>query len=213
MTSSGDVKVCSQCEIEKPLSEFEFKNKITGTRRANCRQCKNESKRKAYEDSRTHPESVARRILKKCKEREKERLARYIRRRDELEILPDVELTPELFNIDLNWIFEQRDKQNNKCWYSGKEMIWSTGYIEDLKRMNPLAITIERLDSNKGYVKENCVLCCWMPNRSKGDGTIEELIDFSLAIVNKNINKVVGKLTNDILNREEESLFVRDDDE
>lgn len=181
------IKTCSQCLKDKPLDEFPFENKELNQYRANCRDCKNAASKKAYEDTRSDPESVARRIIKKCKEREKYRLAKFVQRRDELEALPEVELDETNFNIDYQWVLQQRDEQNNKCYYTDIEMVWTTGLIDEIRRINPYAVTVERLDSTRPYVKDNCVLACWRSNCFKGDGSYEEMILFCSSILHKHI--------------------------
>lgn len=181
-----EIKICSQCGKEKDVDDFPFENKELNVRRANCKYCKNAASKKAYEDTRDDPVSVARRIIKKCKEREKERLAKFVKRRDDLDELPEVELTSNEFDLDYLWVLDQRDKQNNKCFYTGLDMIWSTGLIDEIRRMNPFAITIDRINSCKGYVRDNCVLATWRANCFKGDGTYEEMLEFSHAIVKNN---------------------------
>jgi len=178
-------KICSQCDKEKCLDDFPFENKELDIRRANCKDCKNEASKKAYEDTRDDPESVARRIIKKCKEREKFRLAKFVQRRDNLDYLPEVELTKNEFSIDYIWVLNQRDLQKNKCVYTGREMVWSTGLIDDIRRMNPDAITVERIDSSGSYVKENCILVTWRANCFKGDGLLEEMYEYAFDIIGK----------------------------
>jgi hypothetical protein len=189
MVQQPEIKKCSQCELEKSLDNFPFENKELNVRRANCKDCKNAASKKAYEDTRDEPESVARRIIKKCKEREKYRLAKFIQRQDGLDVLPEVELTDKEFDLDYLWVLNQRDIQNNKCFYTDRDMIWSTGLIDEIKRINPDAVTVERLDSARPYVKDNCVLACWRANCMKGDGTYNEMIIFCSSILHKHINE------------------------
>ena len=180
-----DFKICSQCGLKKSASDFSFENKELNHRRANCKDCKNAASKKAYEETRDDPESVARRIIKKCKEREKYRLAKFVQRRDGLDELPEVELTENDFDLDYLWVLSQRDVQNNKCYYTDREMAWSTGLIDDIKRMNPDAVTVERLNSSGSYIRDNCVLVTWRANCFKGDGLIEEMYEYALDIIIK----------------------------
>jgi hypothetical protein len=180
-----EYKVCSQCCLEKPIEDFSFDNKGLNQRRANCKECKNAASKRAYEGSRDDPESVARRIIRKCKEREKFRLAKFVKRRDKLDSLPDVELAKEQFDLDVEWVLEQKELQQNQCFYTGLAMVWSTGLIDENKRINPQAITIERINNNIGYVKNNCILVCWRANCFRGDGTIMEMLDFAREINNR----------------------------
>ena len=45
---------------------------------------------------------------------------------------------------------------NGKCYYTGLEY--------SLTEKGPLLMTVARIDSSVGYVKENVVLCCWFVN-------------------------------------------------
>lgn len=46
------MKICSKCQQEKPESEFNFKDKNKGTRKAQCRGCEREYKRQHYQNNR-----------------------------------------------------------------------------------------------------------------------------------------------------------------
>tara|TARA_S200000501_G_scaffold294463_1_gene280211 strand:+ start:849 stop:1343 length:495 start_codon:yes stop_codon:yes gene_type:complete len=57
-------------------------------------------------------------------------------------------------NIDEQWLKEQYERQNKCCYWSGYPID-----IESVKeRNNPLAPSLDRLDDNKGYTKDNVVL-------------------------------------------------------
>lgn len=186
-------KKCSQCGKKKQVEAFPFENKKLNQRRASCKKCKNTAAKRVYEVTRDDPPSVAKRIVKKCREREKERLSKFIKRRDNLDYLPNVELTDKDFDLDYQWVLAQRDKQHNRCYYTNREMVWSTGLIDGNRRMNPAAVTVERLDSNRPYVKDNCVLVTWRANCFKGDGLLEEMYEYAFDIMYKYLseNKVV----------------------
>lgn len=42
---------------------------------------------------------------------------------------------------------------------------------------------IDRYDNNLGYTIENCVPCCFRCNRSKGDGTIEDMVAWAKRLI------------------------------
>ncbi len=193
MVKKSKYKRCTKCHLKKSILEFPIDKRSIDKRRASCKKCKNAISKQSYEDTRDEPTSVSRRILKKCKEREKFRLAKFIKHRDDLEYLPDVQLTEDQFNLDVEWMLKQRDSQNNKCYYTDLDMIWSTGLIDENKRINPRAVTIERIDSLGNYVKSNCVLSCWWANCAKNSGPINELVEFSLEVVKKYVNNNIGE--------------------
>lgn len=66
------------------------------------------------------------------------------------------------FELDKEFIEELILKQENKCIYSGIEFIKGDKYYN---------MSIDRIDSSKGYVKENSQLVCTIVNRMKSDFT------------------------------------------
>lgn len=44
-----ETKICTKCGQEKPLTEFNFKNKSKGVYQSQCRSCKNEQARQLYQ--------------------------------------------------------------------------------------------------------------------------------------------------------------------
>lgn len=67
--------------------------------------------------------------------------------------------------------------QQGKCYYSGMPMVLTlegAGTIEE----NPYQITVDRLDSQKGYDKDNIVLCCLVANSAKSVLSQEEFFTF-----------------------------------
>ena len=80
--------------------------------------------------------------------------------------------------ITLKDIKELWDKQQGKCFYSGLSMnlpLTSNGF-----RGKPLInnCSVDRIDSNKDYQKDNVVLCCYGANIGKGIWSSEEYIKF-----------------------------------
>ncbi len=196
MVTGPYYKICSKCKIKTHIDNFHVDNRRPDHRRASCKRCAISLKKNRYDQTRDNVVVIARGILNKSKGRAKKRYAKQLKRQDKLKVISNIKITPEIFDLDLEWIFTQRDKQNNKCFYTDIDMIWSIGYIDGARRINPFAISIERIDSAKGYTKDNCVLCSWWANCSKGAGTIEELIYFSSCVVKKYINEALPSLNN-----------------
>ena len=61
-------------------------------------------------------------------------------------------------------------KQNNKCIYSGRELDW---FINA-----PNKVSIDRVDSTKGYVEDNVQLVCELANQAKNDMTHQNFLKF-----------------------------------
>lgn len=66
------------------------------------------------------------------------------------------------FDLDMHTLYELYQKQNGKCYYTGIEIIHNSGCFD----YN--SITVERLDSTKGYTKDNIVLAAFNINSFKG---------------------------------------------
>lgn len=79
--------------------------------------------------------------------------------------------------LTLHDLVDKYNNQSGKCYYSGREM-------EIALRTNSMnSISIDRIDSNQGYTKENVVLCCSIVNTMKLNHDILTFIDTCSDIV------------------------------
>jgi len=87
-------------------------------------------------------------------------------------LVNDAEYRAKKFNMDFNltkeWIENQYKKQNGLCYYSGIPLSLERGKY---------SMSLDRVDSNKGYIQDNTVITGWMINNMKGDKLIGEFID------------------------------------
>jgi transposase-like protein len=74
-------------------------------------------------------------------------------------------------NITKAFLLELYDKQKGICNISGEYMT-----LRDNQLKNPTLISIDRINSDIGYTKENIQLVCWEINRMKMDKTEKEFI-------------------------------------
>ena len=58
-------------------------------------------------------------------------------------------------DIDANWLEQQYQKQNGRCYYFPEITLDPQSVFES---RNPIAMSVERLDDSKGYTKDNVVL-------------------------------------------------------
>lgn len=72
------------------------------------------------------------------------------------------------FNLTVEWLENKRKEQNNKCYYTGIE-------FNPFKRKHTLSM--DRLDSTKGYTTDNVVLCIWIVNSMKNNSSLEDFKD------------------------------------
>lgn len=70
------------------------------------------------------------------------------------------------YNLTVDYIQELLNKQNYKCYYTGINLKIGS------KLTNP---TLDRIDSNKGYIKGNVVVCTEIANIMKNDLSIDEI--------------------------------------
>lgn len=64
------------------------------------------------------------------------------------------------FNISKEDLKNIYDKQNKKCY-------WFDVFLEPnliFEKGNPLSISADRIDNNRGYTKDNIVICCRLAN-------------------------------------------------
>ena len=66
-------------------------------------------------------------------------------------------------------LLNQYNKQNGKCYYTGRVM--------DLRINSINSLSIDRIDSGKNYSKDNIVLCCSIVNFMKKKSNIQDFID------------------------------------
>ena len=90
------------------------------------------------------------------------------------------------FNLDKKWMQENYSK---RCAATGLEFDYSA--LDGAP--NPFAPSVDRIDSSRGYTKDNCQVVVWIYNRAKGIDDIEAVYKMACALVNqfnslKNIN-------------------------
>jgi len=99
-------------------------------------------------------------------------------------------------NRELELSFEEwKDIVNQKCYYCGMEP-YNKRYAYSSKRYKrgiendniEIFNGIDRIDSSKGYIKENVVSCCTMCNRMKSDFTQEDFFT-QIELIYKNYKK------------------------
>ena len=79
------------------------------------------------------------------------------------------------FDIVTQDIYNLLAKQKNRCYYSGLMFIDARGF-GNFGAANKFAFSIDRMDSAKGYTRDNTVLCLNIINTSKGHLDAEEFI-------------------------------------
>jgi hypothetical protein len=85
------------------------------------------------------------------------------------------------FDLDYEFLVVLYEQQGGKCFYSGRKMISKKVYNSQTELEG---CSIDRIDSSKGYVRDNVVLCCWQANIMKAQLSHEELIQWCKDVIN-----------------------------
>ncbi len=133
-----DSKNCKVCGDLKPLTEFHYCRSTKDKKRNECIDCY----RQYQDEYRKSEAGVFKLLLMSAKNG-----ARLRKERGRLEA--------GVCDITEKDIRDQYYKQNGLCYYSGIKM--------NLEKRD-WKISIERVDTNKGYIKDNIVLCCFELN-------------------------------------------------
>lgn len=157
--------LCYSCRDYKPLTEFD-KNKdrwFRAEKDYRCKQCKREAylKRKQRNKGSKNLDRLLYERFHGLKDRAKRK---------------NIECS-----IDENYLYKLWEKQNGLCALSGIPMT----YYFDSGRV-PTNVSVDRINSNLGYIEGNLQLVCMAVNQMKSDLTIEQLKYFCRSILQNN---------------------------
>lgn len=79
------------------------------------------------------------------------------------------------FDIDHDYVMSLLKKQNGKCALTGWTMEFTRSGVKG--DGNPYGCTMDRIDSDLGYIKGNIQLACWWPNKVKSNMSNREFIN------------------------------------
>ena len=86
-----------------------------------------------------------------------------------------------IFEIDEEYILNLLKKQDGKCAATGIKLESSKANTKKYK--SPFTISLDRIDSDKGYTKDNVQLVCIMFNEMKNIYTMKEVIFMCKAFI------------------------------
>ena len=78
------------------------------------------------------------------------------------------------FDIDHDYIMKLLKNQNGKCALTGWTMEFTRSGVKG--DGNPYGCTMDRIDSDLGYIRGNIQLTCWWPNKVKSNMSNREFI-------------------------------------
>lgn len=127
-----------------------------------CSKCNITLPREAFHRDRTTTKGHSS-ICKSCKSKNRDIAGEMIRNTRSRAKKKGLE-----FNLSKKFIEDLNIAQNGKCVYSGTKLNWEPGNRRGRQRVCPPdRASIDRIDSDKGYTKDNVQLVCDFVNRIK----------------------------------------------
>jgi hypothetical protein len=159
-------KQCSKC------GEIKLENDFYGTQRGHrCKECVLKIGRDYKRKKRLNPEH-----RKKEGVKQKERRVRLWQNT----LLHDSKHRKIDHTLTVNDINEIFKNQNGLCYWFNVPLIPSD------KKKHPLQPSLDRIDKNKGYTKDNVVLCCYSANIGRNENDLETWLDF-IEVLKRNL--------------------------
>ena len=157
---------CSNCNRKKPRYLFPNNSKYKCGKEKRCKLCGNleHQKRRKKHDINQHMKTIMSVIKTSARKRGD-------RGRSECSII-------EIKNSD---IIELYKKQNGMCIYTGQKIIWEYNH--------PYKVSVDRINSDKGYTKDNIQLVAFIVNQAKNNLTEEIFLDMIKSIYTNKILK------------------------
>lgn len=152
-------KVCSTCKVEKPIEEFTSNKSMPSGFMSYCKDCNNK-RNKIYRSNNTN-------LTRACK-----RVFSYINRRGRVKSI-EVE-------IDYIFIMNLYESQKGLCAYTKEKLELGSGKHNTL--------SVDRIDSSLGYLKNNVVLTTWQVNNCKQSLSLKEFRDLCRKIIQNEEN-------------------------
>lgn len=160
---SADSKECRTCKIYLPLSSYAINRAAKDGLQYACKQCDNKRQLKRRVDKKEEMQAYGKEyriknkdnldfrlqcLLNSSRARAKEKNREHsITKQDLLDIYPE----------------------DNKCPIFGFDLEWNgNGFRET-------SPSIDRIDSSRGYTKDNIQIISWKANRIKGYATVDDL--------------------------------------
>ena len=172
-------KICKRCNEEKDLSLFCYNKHTEDGFNSYCKKCINELQK--INRIKTHSDKKYYAKLRKNNERIKEYSKKY-RDNNPVKVrynayVQNAKIRGFIFLLTIDEFLEI---VNKPCHYCGKES------IIEYKKMNG----IDRKDSNIGYLKENCLPCCFRCNEAKNNCSYDEFINWICKVYNNMGGKI-----------------------
>lgn len=182
------VECLKENNIKRGLEKRKEWEAIAEANKMQCRSCNLEKTLDMF-SMRKHPEYTM--WVKECRECENKRKDDVAKKRvlnnglewNITQILRGINQRSQKYNrecdVDLEFLVDLYNKQEGLCPYSGRKMVFDIN--------SPERLSLDRKDSNQGYIKTNVVWCCWQANNIKQDLSMEDFKKW-INIIHKKIN-------------------------
>jgi thiol-disulfide isomerase/thioredoxin len=165
-----ELKTCTYCKETKPVIDF-YKNgfRKDGSQIYNswCKKCRLSLAKVTYREGNKYYSSILTKRSKSYRSFLSYLMSKAKRRTD------------KEFNLTLNFLDELYQKQEGKCALTGRQLSHIPG--------DKNTISIDRIDSRKGYTQDNVQLLAKEVNILKWNLTTDELLQFCKEILNHNV--------------------------
>jgi len=156
-------KLCSSCKQIKNLEEFSVNNATKDGLQYNCKSCDNAYQRKRKKEKSSEIKENSKKYLKRKRKDREWRLKQLFQ-----SAKARAKNNGREFTITVEDVFKMYP-ENGMCPVFNFKLEWGD---RGFREHSP---SIDRIDSSKGYTKENCQIISWKANRLKTDATVNEL--------------------------------------
>jgi len=176
LPSMEGTKACSKCGRVKPLSLFTRRSRAKDGRRSACKACESSYNRnynaRAFARNANPVASRIAKMLSAAKHRAKTKGWE--------------------FDLDSKFLYSL---VTDNCPITGAPFRWKTNYgAGEQGNAHPCAPSLDRIDSSRGYTKDNVWIISWKANCLKNDANETELIELGLALAKAKMNLVCSQL-------------------
>jgi hypothetical protein len=182
------MKKCWACKVEKEKTEFYKDARQGDCLQKSCKECQKERNKKySTKNKQYFIDKNKENYSKKKDENPNYNQDRYQKDRDKFlerrkrysgsirgklrQLMTSAKLRSKNkerdFDLDLDFMYEMFDRQGGKCALTNLEFTYKAGYNADTKsRYNPFNPSLDKIDANKGYTKDNVRLVLVIINLS-----------------------------------------------
>lgn len=148
-------KICNRCRKSYPEVEFY-------TSQSHCRECNAKYYKAKTKEWRSSLQGRARTLVQQAQQRQEAFVEKY----------PNAPKKRSKFDITYEWVLSRL--HYGFCEETGIPFDFSIPKAHN--KPNPFVPSLDRIDSNRGYTKDNVVVVVWIYNRGKGADTRADML-------------------------------------